>query len=341
MSQELSLTHEYDAQHREEPAADTEQRLVIAPAYSPGDVIFRVVLRAGGLAVLAVTGLIAFFLLVRGGGVLARVGWRFLTTRQWIPSSGRFGIGALLPDGTIIAVISLVIAVPVALAAALFMSEVAPGWLRRPLIALVDLMAAIPSIIYGLWGVFFLQPRVIGTVRWMSEHLGFIPIFEVRGEHTPSSFTTSTFLAGVVVSLMLIPIVASISRQVFSQAPQSEREAAYALGSTRWGMIRAVVLPYGRGGVIGAVMLAFGRAMGETIAIALIISPTFEIAYRIFENSGMSIAALIALRYQESTPEMLSSLMAAGLALFAITIAVNTLGSIIISRSRSGLQTTD
>ncbi|WP_432971155.1 phosphate ABC transporter permease subunit PstC [Dactylosporangium sp. CA-233914] len=341
MAHELTSTREYDPRHRDEQATGAEERLVIAPAYSTGDVIFRAVLRGGGLAVLTVTGLIAFFLVMRGGGVLAKVGWRFLTTREWIPSSGRFGIGALLPDGTIIAVISLVIAVPVALAAALFMSEVAPAWLRRPLISLVDLMAAIPSIIYGLWGVFFLQPRAIGTIRWMSEHLGFVPIFEVRGEHTPSSFTTSTFLAGVVVSLMLIPIIASISRQVFSQAPQSEREAAYALGSTRWGMIRAVVLPYGRGGVIGAVMLAFGRAMGETIAIALIISPTFEIAYRIFENSGMSIAALIALRYQESTPQMLSSLMAAGLALFAITIAVNTLGSIIISRSRSGLQTAD
>jgi phosphate transport system permease protein len=327
--------------HRGDDAIDTERRLVIRSAYSRGDVIFRIVLRAGGLAVLAITGLIAFFLIWRAGGALSRVGWRFVTTRQWIPSGNRFGIAALLPDGTIIATIALAIAIPVALGAALFMSEYAPAQLQRPLIALVDLMAAIPSIIYGLWGVFFLQPRIIGTVRWISEHLGFVPIFEVRGEHTPSSFTTSTFLAGLVVSLMIIPIIASISRQVFSQAPQSEREAAYALGATRWGMIRTVVLPYGRGGVIGAIMLAFGRAMGETIAIALIISPTFEIAYRIFENSGMSIAALIALRYQESTPEMLSSLMAAGLALFAITITVNTIGSVIISRSRSGLQTAD
>jgi phosphate transport system permease protein len=143
----------------------------------------------------------------------------------------------------------------------------------------------------------------------------------------------------MVVSLMVIPIIASISREVFSRAPIGEREAAYALGASRWGMVRTVVLPFGRGGMIGAIMLGFGRAMGETIAIALIISPTYSLASHIFENSGMSIAALIALRYQESTPDMLSALMAAGLVLFFITLVVNSLASIIVSRSRSGAQT--
>jgi phosphate transport system permease protein len=200
-------------------------------------------------------------------------------------------------------------------------------------------MAAVPSIIYGLWGVFFLQPRIIGTIRWMSEHLSFIPILRVRGFHTPSSFTTSTFIAAVVVSLMVIPIVTSISREVFTQAPVAEREAAFALGASRWGMVRTVVLPYGRGGMIGAIMLGFGRAMGETIAVALIISPTYHLGWHIFENSGNSIAALIALHASESTPEMLSALMAAGLVLFVITLAVNALASIIVSRSRSGAQT--
>lgn len=314
---------------------------VIRVPRSGSDAVFHLVLRLGGLAVLAITGLIALFLVLRSGSQLAKVGWRFLTTKTWIPSSGRFGIAAILPDGTFIAVIALAVAIPVAVATALFVSEYTRAGLRRVLISLIDLMAAVPSIIYGLWGVFFLQPHIIGTVRWLSEHLGFIPIFKVRGEHSPSSFTSSTFLAGLVVSLMIIPIVASLSRQVFSQAPVGEREAAYALGSTRWGMIRTVVLPYGRGGLVGAIMLGFGRAMGETIAVALIISPTYDIAYHIFENSGISIASLIALRYQESTPAMLSSLMAAGLALFAITIVVNTIGSVIINRSRSGQQTAD
>ena len=170
------------------------------------------------------------------------------------------------------------------------MSEYAPYRLRKPLIALIDLMAAVPSIIYGLWGVFFLQPRIIGTFRWMSEHLSWLPLFEVRGGTQPSSFTSSTFLGGVVVSLMVIPIIASISREVFSRAPVGEREAAYALGASRWGMVRTVVLPYGRGGMIGAIMLGFGRAMGETIALALILSPTYALAWHVLENSGNSIA---------------------------------------------------
>ena len=138
---------------------------------------------------------------------------------------------------------------------------------------------------------------------------------------------------------MVIPLVASICREVFSQAPQGEREAAYALGASRWGMVRTVVLPYGRGGTIGAIMLGFGRAMGETIAIALIISPTYELSWRVLENHGLSIAALIALRYQEATPAMLSSLLAAGLFLFVITLLVNAAASVIVTRSRSGAQT--
>ena len=235
--------------------------------------------------------------------------------------------------------IALVVAVPIALATAIYISEYAPHRVRRGLIALVDLMAAIPSILYALWGVFFLQPRLIGTFRWISDHLSFLPFFEVRGDHRPSSLTSSTLLAGLVVSLMVVPIVASISREVFSQAPAGEREAAFALGASRWQMVRTVVLPFGKGGMIGAVMLGFGRAMGETIAVALIISPTSELSWRVLENHGYSIAALIALRYQESTPAMLSSLMAAGLVLFVITLAFNALSSIVISRSRSGAQT--
>jgi phosphate transport system permease protein len=297
------------------------------------------VLRSAGSAVLLITGLIALFLILRSGGALHKAGFSFFTTSTWIPAANRFGIATILPNGIIIALIALAFAVPIALATAIFISEYAPPRLRRPLITLVDLMAAVPSIVYGLWGVFFLQPRVIGTIRWISEHFSFIPFFKVRGQHSPSSFTSSTFIAGMVVSLMVIPIIASISREVFSRAPIGEREAAYALGASRWGMVRTVVLPFGRGGMIGAIMLGFGRAMGETIAIALIISPTYSLASHIFENSGMSIAALIALRYQESTPDMLSALMAAGLVLFFITLVVNSLASIIVSRSRSGAQT--
>lgn len=312
---------------------------VIDSPRAPADRAFRGVLRGAGSAVLIITGLIALFLILRAASALKKAGFSFFTTKTWIPAANRFGIATILPNGIFIALIALVIAVPVALAAAIFISEYAPYRLRRPLIALIDLMAAVPSIIYGLWGVFFLQPRIVGTIRWMSEHLSFIPVFTVRGYHSPSSFTSSTFIAGVVVSLMVIPIIVSISREVFSQAPIAEREAAYALGASRWGMVRTVVLPYARGGMIGAIMLGFGRAMGETIVVALILSPTFFLATHVLENSGNSIPLMIALRYQESTPDMLSALMAAGLVLFFITLLVNALASIIVSRSRSGAQT--
>jgi len=319
---------------------DDEPRTIHAPT-SGADRAFRAVLRGGGIAVFVITGLIALFLVVRATGAYGKAGWSFFTTSVWLPSANRFGVAAILPDGILIALIALVIAVPVALTTALFISEYAPVVLRRPLIALVDLMAAIPSIVYALWGVFFLQPRIIGPVRWISDHLGFIPLFKVRGGENQALFISSPFIAGFVVSLMVIPIVTSICREVYSQAPAGEREAAYALGSSRWGMIRAVVLPYGRGGMIGAVMLGFGRAMGETIAVSLIISPAFYLTWHVFEHDGMSIPALIALRYQESTPEMLSALMAAGLVLFVITLIINALAGVIVTRSRSGLQTAD
>ncbi len=163
----------------------------------------------------------------------------------------------------------------------------------------------------------------------------------MRTGEVATSYTSSTFIAGTVVSLMIIPIITSLSREVFSQAPAGEREGAYALGSTRWGMVRTVVLPFGRGGVIGAVMLGFGRAMGETIAVALIISPVFRLSWHVLENGGNSISALIALRFSESDSLSLSALMAAGLVLFALTLLVNVAAGFIISRSRSGASTSD
>lgn len=322
------------------PADDDLPRTVVAPL-SGADRAFRALLRAGGIAVFVITGLIAVFLLTRAWSAFGRAGWRFFTNKTWVVQTGRFGIGAILPDGLIVAVIALVIAVPMALITALFIAEYAPVALRRPLIALIDLMAAIPSIVYALWGVFFLQSRAIGLGRWISDHLGFIPLLKVQGGDLQAHFAASPFLAGTVVSLMVIPIVTSISREVFSQAPQAEREGAYALGSSRWGMIRAVVLPYGRGGMIGAIMLGFGRAMGETIAVLLILSPIYTVNWHVLQTGGISIPALIGQFYTEPTPEMISALMAAGLVLFVLTLAVNALAGVIVSRSRSGLQTAD
>jgi phosphate transport system permease protein len=322
-------------------APDDDRPRVIHRRVSAADLVFRNGLRLAGVLVLVITGLIAVFLITRASGTLHTVGWRFLTNFQWLLNNNDIGVGALLPDTFIIAAIALVIAVPVALMAAIFIAEYAPHRLRRPLIGLIDLMAALPSILYALWGFYWLMPRFIGTERWISGYLGFIPFLKVSGPFLPRNFENSAFLAGTVVSFMVIPIIASISREVFSQAPQGEREAAYALGATRWGMIRSVVLPYARGGVIGAVMLGFGRAMGETIVVAIIISQVFVITTHPLHAGANSIAAMIADEAEASTPALVSALIAAGLILFIVTLIVNALAAIIVARSRSGAQTAD
>jgi phosphate transport system permease protein len=280
-------------------------------------------------------GLIAWFLILRSLPALRDAGTGFLTQKKWFPDSHEFGIAALLPLTVEIAVVALVIAVPVSIGASLYITEYAPRRLRRSLTLLVDLLAAVPSLIYGLWGRYFLQFRLIKVSDWLSKHLGFIPIFKT----TTPNLGQSTFIAGVIVALMVLPICSAVMREVFSQAPPGEKEGALALGGTRWGMIRTVVLPFGRGGIIGGAMLGLGRALGETIAVALIISPIFEPTVKILNGGGNSISAFIALRFSESSPFGISALMAAGLALFIITLLVNAVASVIVSRSRSGAAT--
>mgnify|MGYP001561702096 CR=1 FL=1 len=225
---------------------------------------------------------------------------------------------------------------------ALFITEVAPPRVRSTFVAMVDLMAAVPSVVYGLWGAFFFQGLAVHLARWISTWLGWIPIFEVDGVDpgaavpTLTLFTSSTFIAGIVVALMVMPIQCSIMREVFSQVPVGEREGAFALGATRWGMIRIVAMPFARGGIIGGTMLGLGRALGETIAVYLIISPKFDISFHLLEAGSNSVSSLIALRFGESSGFGLSALMAAGLSLFAMTLIVNFTASAFVSRSRSG-----
>jgi phosphate transport system permease protein len=199
--------------------------------------------------------------------------------------------------------------------------------------------------VYGLWGKYLLQGNVVGLARWLSTWFGWIPIFHVDGADprnplaTASVFTASTFIAGIVVALMVVPIQCSVMREAFSQTPLGEREGAYALGATRWGMIRAVVLPFGRGGIIGGTMLGLGRALGETIAVYLIISPVFSINVHILQDGSNSVSSLIALHYGDASGFGMSALMAAGLALFTLTLIVNFTASAIVARSRSGAAT--
>jgi phosphate transport system permease protein len=300
-----------------------------------------------GILVLAIMASVGVFLTVQGLQAIEVAGWSFFTTAEWQPATGEeagntFGIAAVMPFTILIAIIAVAIAAPIAMGTALFITEVAPTWLRSSLVAMVDLMAAVPSVVYGLWGLFLLQGQVIGLSRWLNTWLGWIPFFGVTGADpnsplsSASVYTASTFIAGIVVAMMVMPIQCSVMREVFSQVPIGEREGAFALGSTRWGMIQVVSIPFGRGGIIGGTMLGLGRALGETIAVLLIISPRFDFTIRILESGSNSVSALIAARYAEASDFGLSALMAAGLALFGITLIVNFIASYFVARSRSG-----
>jgi phosphate transport system permease protein len=323
------------------PDDDDTPRAIVSRV-SRADSVFRAVLRIGGLSSFAITGLILIFLLYRSLSAFGADGLTFFTKQSWSFVDNEFGIGGVLPLTVIIGAIASILAIPLAIAAALFISEYAPGAIRRVLIAVIDLMAAIPSIVYGLWGRYWFMPRALGTMGWLSHHAGWFPPFRLAIQQTPSAFVGSSAIAGLVVCLMVIPIITSLSREVFSQAPQGEREAAYALGSTRWGMVRTVVLPFGKGGVIGACMLGIGRALGETIAVLLIINAIYTLNPHILQEGSESIAALIAGNWSSAGQHIGSSaLFAAGLVLFAMTLVVNSLASIVINRSRSGAATAD
>ncbi|MEJ1230995.1 MAG: phosphate ABC transporter permease subunit PstC [Galbitalea sp.] len=306
------------------------------------DHLYRALARSGGGIVLAIMGLVGLFLIIRGSNAISVDGLSFLTTQAWDPDSHNFGIAAVLVGTITIALIAIVVAIPLALGTSTYISEYAPAGIKRFLIGIVDLMAAIPSVVYGLWGFLWLQPWIEPVAQWISTYFSWIPIFAVKDFNpkdplaTTTVFTSSAFIAGLVVAMMVAPIAASIMREVFGQAPLGEREGALALGSTRWGMIRSVVYPFGTGGIIGGIMLGLGRALGETIAVYLVISQVFVIQPEILHSGSNSISSLIALRYGDSSPFALSALMAAGLALFVITMIVNFGASIIIGRSRSG-----
>lgn len=331
--------HEPDAARALAPAA---VRRAIKANLGASDRAFRGIARGGGLLVLVIMTLVGTFLAYRAWQALAKAGPSFLTTQDWNPDGGGFGIAAVMVGTILIAIVAIVVALPLALGTALYISEYAPRRLQRTLVSLVDLMAAVPSVVYGLWGFFFLQWRVGPLSRWISTWFGWIPVFKVDGvaRHDPLAtatvYTSSTFIAGIVVALMVTPIACSIMREAFGQAPAGEREGAYALGATRWGMIRSVVLPFGKGAIIGGTMLGLGRALGETIAVVMVISLVFKISPHVLQNGTSSISALIALRYGESSPFGISALMAAGLALFALTLVVNFAAASVVARSRSG-----
>lgn len=308
------------------------------------DRVFELTASAIGATVLLITGGIGAFLAWQSVPTLERYGWSFFTESAWQPEADILGIGAVLVGTVSVAAVAMVIAFPLALLTALFISEYAPAGIKATLISLVDLMAAVPSIIYGMWGYFLVMPHAAAFALWLQQNFGWLPFFEIDADPDAavwdvSRYVGSAFCAGIAVAMMVLPMSCAVMRQVFSQTPPGEKEAALALGSTRWGMVRTVVIPFGRGGIIGGTMLGLGRALGETIAVLLIISPDFVIKPRILEVGTNTVSALIAGRFGDASAAQLSALLTAGFVLFVITLIVNTLASIIVNRSRSGAGT--
>lgn len=268
-------------------------------------------------------------------GVAAFLVYEAMPTFQADPSEidggeGFFAYVWPLVFGTLVAaIIALVVATPLAIGIALFISHYAPRRMAQGLGYTVDLLAAVPSVVYGLWGIQWLAPNVQGAWDWLAENLGFIPIFA-----GPASATGRTMLtAGLVLAVMVLPIITAVTREVFLQTPKLHEEAALALGATRWEMIKMSVLPFGRPGVIGGVMLGLGRALGETMAVAMVLS-TGGFTWSLVSSGNNTIAAEIALDFPESSGLKTNTLIAAGLVLFVITLAVNMLARWIVSRRK-------
>jgi phosphate transport system permease protein len=288
-----------------------------------------------GVFVLLVLALVGLFLLQRSQDAFSIMGPRFLTTADWSVNTAEpsFGVFSMAVGTVIVSLMAVAMAIPLGVCAALFITQYASDRGRRYLGGVVDLLAAIPSIIFGLWGFAYLSEQILPLTNWLSETFGWIPFLSVdRG--APRS--GSMFIASVVLALMVLPVIASVAREVFAQTPPGEREAALALGGTRWGMIRAVVLPYGRGGIVGGSMLALGRALGETMALVLLLPQVPRVATQVLQNGGVTISGFIA-THTGGPPLEVSGLMAAGLVLFLLTLLTNLGASLIVSRSRSGV----
>lgn len=299
-----------------------------SPAGKPprrlGDRAFAGLATGAGVTILAVLAGVAGFLLAEA--------WPALTAPAADLPGGESLIRYAWPlvFGTLIAaVIAIVVAVPMAVAVALFTSHLAPRPLALSVSYLTDLLAAIPSIIYGIWGIAVLGPAAVPVTEWLADNLGFIPLFA-----GPASTTGRTMLiAGLVLALMILPIISAVAREVFQQTPKGLQESALALGATRWEMLRMVVLPFGRSAIVAGSMLGLGRALGETMAVTIILSASGVITFDLISSENPStIAANIALQFPESSGIAVNVLIATGLILFAITLAVNMTARAIINR---------
>ncbi|MFI1768474.1 phosphate ABC transporter permease subunit PstC [Streptomyces sp. NPDC020800] len=300
-------------------------------ATRPGDRIFLGLSRGSGILLLVIMAAIAAFLTYRASLAISKDHGNFLTTFEWntnlTPPS--FGI-AVLAFGTVVSsIIAMALAVPVAVAIALFLTHYAPRRLSGPIAYVIDLLAAVPSIVYGLWGALILVPHMQGLYGWLNDYLGWTGIFSWDGGAPRAMLTV-----GILLAIMILPIITNVSREVFRQVPRMHEEAALALGATRWEVVRMSVLPFGRSGVISASMLGLGRALGETMAVATVLSPSYDIQTSLLDPGGGTFAQNIASKFGEATEQGRDALIASGLVLFVITLLVNGAARAIIARRK-------
>lgn len=300
-----------------------------------GDRIFSGTARGAGILVIAIVTLVGVFLISQAIPALAKDKVNFLTSTQWNVDATplQFGIANLLWVTVLSSAIAMLAAVPLGIGVALFITQYAPKWLSRPAASLIDLLAAVPSIVYGLWGLQVLGTHMDGIQAILAKILGWFPLFQDAGVGAASTVLT----VAVVLSIMVLPIVTALSREVFAKTPVTNMEAALALGATRWEMIRTAVLPFGKPGVISASMLGLGRALGETVAVTVILSALSGSApwsWSMF-NGGETFASKIANNAAEfDSPQKAGAFMAAGLVLFGLTFIVNAVARAVINRRR-------
>ncbi|HEX3823854.1 MAG TPA: phosphate ABC transporter permease subunit PstC [Mycobacteriales bacterium] len=299
-----------------------------------GDVVFRGLSLGAGVFVFVLLGAIAVFLVIKAIPALNADKSSFWTTQNWTASSGdaMFGIAAILFGTVLTSLLALVMAVPVGLGVSLYITEYAPQRISRLLGYLTDMLAAVPSVVYGLWALLFLLHHMAGISEFLVRYFGWIPLFS-NPDGFPLVYSKSIFAASVILAVMTLPIIAAISREVLRQVDPAQKEAALALGATRWEMVRTAVLPPSRPGIISAVMLGLGRALGETIAVAFVIGNRTLISSHILLPGGATIASNIANLFGEADEIGRSALIASGLVLFLLTLAVNLIARYIILRS--------
>jgi phosphate transport system permease protein len=292
-----------------------------------GDALFRIAFAGLGLSLLAVALLILYELVFESRQAISAFGWGFLTGTRWDPVNRVFGAAPAIYGTLVSSFIALILAVPVSLGAAIFLSEMAPPRLRSPLSFLVEMLAALPSVVLGLWGIYVLIPWVRDPVEmWLGGRLGFIPLFD------GPPFGVGMLAAGLVLAIMVLPIITAIARDVMQAVPSSQREAMVALGATRWEVILGAVLPYCRSGLVGAVILGLGRALGETMAVTMVIGKGYNITASLFQPASTA-ASTLASEFNEATYNLyISALVELALILMGITLLVNILARLLVWR---------